>query len=62
MNLIAAFLLSYAKDTSVDAKTIGEMVVKVITDKSFGYSGVTGDMQWDASGACNKTPIIKVLN
>ena len=51
-----------ATDTSVDAKTISDMVIKVITDKSFGYSGVTGDMQWDVSGACNKTPIIKVLN
>ncbi len=51
-----------AKDVSVDAKTLGEMVVKVITDSSFGYSGVTGDMKWEATGACNKTPIIKVLN
>lgn len=50
------------QDANVKASDIADDLVAVLTDKSFGYTGVTGMMTWDESGACTKTPIIVVLN
>ncbi len=50
------------KDVTIDAASLADILVKTITDKDFSYAGVTGTMVWDKSGACTKTPIIKVLN
>ena len=48
-------------DVTIEPSDLCDKVVKAITDKSFGYKGVTGDMTWDASGACNKVPVIVEL-
>ena len=45
-----------------DASTMCEAVKKAITDKSFSYKGATGDMTWDATGACTKVPQIVDLS
>ncbi|MCQ2530339.1 MAG: ABC transporter substrate-binding protein [Lachnospiraceae bacterium] len=50
------------QDDSVKASDIADDLVAVLTDPSFGYTGVTGMMTWDASGACTKVPVIVVLN
>lgn len=59
---IAAVLEKGGVPGTLDIKTVGEVAVKTITDPSFSYKGVTGEMTWDASGACTKTPIIKKVN
>lgn len=50
------------KDANVKASDIADDLVAVLTDKSFGYAGVTGEMTWDETGACTKVPVIVVLN
>ena len=59
---IAAIFEKAGVPDQLDIKTVGDLAVKTITDASFSYSGVTGQMTWDATGACNKTPIIKTIN
>ncbi len=49
-------------DDSVKASDIADDLVAVLTDPSFGYTGVTGMMTWDETGACTKVPVIVVLN
>ena len=50
------------KDANVKASDIADDLVAVLTDPSFGYAGVTGEMTWDETGACTKVPVIVVLN
>lgn len=50
------------KDTTVKAADIADDLIKAITDSSFGYTGTTGIMTWDATGACTKVPVIVDLN
>lgn len=49
-------------DVTIDASTLCDTLVPVITGADFSYTGVTGTMTWDASGACNKIPVIVELN
>lgn len=42
----------------VDPAELGKALIKAVTDKSFSHNGLTGDMTWDVSGACNKVPVI----
>ena len=53
-----AMLKTGVNNVKVAPDALGDAVVAAITDSSFSYDGVTGSMTWDASGACNKTPII----
>ena len=46
------------KDASIKASDLCEKVKTAITAATFKYAGVTGSMTWDASGACNKEPVI----
>lgn len=48
-------------DTSISASDLCDKVVAAVTDPSFSYDGVTGSMTWDVSGACNKEPVIVVI-
>lgn len=48
-------------DASISVSDLCNKVVTAITDPSFKYAGVTGEMTWDASGACNKVPVIVEL-
>lgn len=45
-------------DTGISASDLSDLVKAAITADSFSYAGVTGKMTWDASGACNKVPVI----
>lgn len=49
-------------DVTIDPATLCDLVVAQITDPDFSYTGTTGTMTWDASGACNKVPVIVTLN
>ena len=49
-------------DTSISASDLCDKIVPVITGSSFKYVGVTGEMTWDASGACTKVPVIVELS
>ncbi len=62
IKIIAALFEKGGVPENLDIATVGEMAVKTITDPSFSFAGVTGDMTWDASGACTKVPIIKEIN
>ena len=48
-------------DVKIDAVSLGEIMVENVTASDFSYQGVTGKMTWDASGACNKVPVIVEL-
>ena len=48
-------------DVKIDAVSLGEIMVETVTASDFSYQGVTGKMTWDASGACNKVPVIVEL-
>ncbi|MDD6808310.1 MAG: ABC transporter substrate-binding protein [Oscillospiraceae bacterium] len=42
-------------DADIEPSALCDAVVKAITDKSFSYTGATGTLSWDVSGACNKS-------
>lgn len=46
------------KDVEIKADVLGDMLVKTFTSEDFKVSGVTGEMQWNAAGACVKPPIV----
>lgn len=48
-------------DVTIEPSALCEKLVAVLTDPSFSFTGATGSMTWDASGACAKTPQIVVL-
>ncbi len=48
------------KDAGIKASDLCELVKKAIV--TLNYTGATGEMTWDASGACNKKPQIVELN
>lgn len=50
------------KDVNIDPSDLCEAVKKAITDESFKLDGATGEMSWDASGACAKVPQIVEVN
>lgn len=45
-------------DVTISASDLCEKVKAAITAADFSYTGVTGQMTWDASGACTKVPVI----
>ncbi len=49
-------------DVNIKPGELCDKLIAAITDASFSYAGVTGDMTWDATGACTKTPVIVDLN
>ena len=48
-------------NVKVDPTALGTAMAKAITASDFSYDGVTGKMTWEASGACNKVPVIVEL-
>lgn len=48
-------------NVKVDPTALGAAMAKAITASDFSYEGVTGKMTWEASGACNKVPVIVEL-
>ncbi len=49
-------------DVNISASDLCDLVVAAITSEDFVYPGVTGEMKWDASGACTKVPVIVEIN
>ncbi len=49
-------------DVKISASDLCDKIVEAITDDSFSYAGLTGDMTWDESGACTKVPVIVELS
>ena len=56
--IVNAIKAADVKDASISVSDLCEKVKATITAESFKYDGVTGSMTWDASGACEKEPII----
>jgi branched-chain amino acid transport system substrate-binding protein len=48
-------------DVKIDPSTLADKVIAAITSSSFKYNGATGEMTWDASGACTKVPQIVTI-
>ncbi len=49
-------------NVKVDPQVLGDALIATVTSDSFSYAGVTGNMTWEESGACNKEPVIVELN
>lgn len=49
-------------DYTVKPETLSEAIINVITASNYSYTGLTGTMKWEKSGACVKAPVIKVLS
>ena len=62
--MVIAAALAKAGVTSADmtAQEISNKVVATITAADFSYTGLTGTMTWDKSGACTKAPNIVEFN
>lgn len=48
-------------DPDIKAADLADKIITVLTSADFSYAGVTGEMTWDASGACTKKPVIVEL-
>ena len=62
MVLAKAIETAGVTDTSISAAELGEKLLEVITSDTFSYTGLTGVMSWDESGACTKEPVIVEFN
>ncbi len=48
-------------DADISASDLSDALQKAITAEGFVLKGLTGEMTWDASGACTKVPVIVEL-
>lgn len=48
-------------NVKVDPAELGNALIATVTASDFSYKGVTGEMTWETSGACNKVPVIVEL-
>ncbi len=62
MVIAAAMEKAGVTDYTISAEELGNILVNTVTASDFSYSGLTGKMTWDASGACTKEPNIVELN
>lgn len=46
------------KDVKISAEDLCDILINTFTSSAFSYKGLTGEMTWEASGACNKVPVI----
>lgn len=56
-----AMVKTGVNNVNVDPTELGNALVAAVTASDFSYSGVTGEMTWETSGACNKVPVIVEL-
>lgn len=61
MTIFAAMEKAGIDDPTISPSELSEKLIPVITASDFKVTGVTGEMTWDESGACNKVPQIVVL-
>ncbi len=57
-----AMKIAGVDNVNVDPVELSKALVSVFTSDTFSYDGVTGGMQWEATGACEKEPIIVEIN
>ena len=62
MTIFESMKAAGVDDVTIAPSELCDKVVEAITAESFSYTGVTGKMTWDKSGACNKVPVIIDLN
>ena len=62
MAIYAAMQAAGVNDVTIDPDTLCQKVVAAITADGFSYTGVTGSMTWDKSGAATKVPVIVEMN
>ncbi|MDO4618419.1 MAG: ABC transporter substrate-binding protein [Clostridia bacterium] len=62
MAIYEAMKKADVKDPTISAKDLADLIIPAITAEDFVYVGATGEMKWDASGACTKVPQIIELN
>lgn len=63
MYVIAAAMTNLGVDNvTVSPEALGDAMVAAVTAADFSYTGVTGEMTWDATGACTKVPVIVEFN
>lgn len=58
MVIAAAIEQAGVSDYSISPSELGDIIVDTITAPGFSFSGLTGRMSWDVSGACTKEPRI----
>lgn len=56
-----AMVKAGVNNVKVDPAELGNALVAAVTASDFTYKGVTGEMTWEKSGACNKVPVIVEL-
>lgn len=61
MSIYQAMKKADVKDVKISASDLCDILVSTITADDFVYTGVTGKMTWDESGACIKEPQIVEL-
>lgn len=61
MTIFEAMKKADVKDVTISASELCDILVEQITAEDFSYTGATGEMTWDASGACTKVPQIVEL-
>lgn len=59
--IFEAMKVAGVDNVTVAPDVLGDALVATFTSDDFAYTGVTGAMTWDASGACTKTPVIVEL-
>ncbi|MGM9551923.1 MAG: ABC transporter substrate-binding protein [Clostridia bacterium] len=62
MAIFEAMKAAGVDDVTIAPEVLCEMVKTAITAEGFTYTGATGTMSWDASGAATKVPVIIELN
>lgn len=61
MAIYNAMKAANVTDVNISASDLSNIIKSTITSTDFKYTGATGAMTWDASGACTKTPQIVEL-
>ncbi len=62
MAIYEAMKAAGVNDVTIDPDTLCQKVTATITADTFSYTGVTGSMTWDTTGAATKVPVIVELN
>ena len=62
MAIYEAMKAAGVNDVTIAPDALCEAVTAAITAEGFTYTGATGTMSWDASGAATKVPVIIELN
>lgn len=61
MSIYEAMKKADVSDAAISASDLCDILTKTITASDFKYTGATGEMTWDESGACTKPPQIVEL-